>query len=141
MKTNICHIITFCCIANVLVSSTGCKFFSRNSTSLASQTEKVQSTIIDNYLVHDVSITEAFAILSNRCGEKSGRSFSVIVKTLPDEYKKDEYKEPLVTLNCSSVNVRDIIKLISEQCNVFVEFTPQGLEVDCSRNSQGEKRK
>ena len=108
----------------------------RDPESWTSQTDKVQSTIIDDYLVRGLSITEAFVILSDLCGKKSGRSFSVIVK-----FPTTEYKQPLVTLNCRSMTVRDIIKLIAEQSNVFIEFTSLALEIDYSRNSQGEKRK
>ena len=118
------------------MSSTGCKSFSRDPESLTSQTEKVQSTIIDNYSVRELSITEALTKLSDLCRNKSGSSFCVIVK-----FPTPEYKEPLVTLNCRSMTVRDIIKLIAEQSNVFIEFTSHALVVDYSRDSLGGQRK
>lgn len=132
MKTNVFCIITYCCLVNMLMLSAGCKHFAKEQESL--QTEKLQITVIDKYDVRNLSVADALKKLAHLCGEKSGRSFSVILNNA-------EYKTPLITLNCVSMTVKDIIKLISEQSGVFIEFGPMVLIVDCSRDSQGEKRK
>ena len=132
MKTSVFCIIMCCCMANVLVLFAGCKSFAREPESLASQIEKIQLTIIDNYSVREVPISKALSILADLCGKKSGSSFSVIVK-----YPEMGYKQPLVTLHCRSMTVRDIIRFISEETNVFIEFTSHALVADCLRDSQG----
>lgn len=141
IKTNIFYITTFCCIANVMMSSTGCKSFSRGPESWTSKKEKMQLTIIDKYVVRELSVGKALAELSELCGRKSGNGFGIIIKCPPNKYNKHEYKEPLVTLSCRSMTVGDIIQFITEQTNVFIEFTPMALVVDYSRNSQGGERK